>query len=94
MELKDALTVTVLGMSVVFIGLILTSLMIYSFSFIPWLKSKFSKSNGDAALAAEPVIVTAEGPVNVEPEVLAVITTVLEAEFRKMALLEGKYTFK
>jgi Na+-transporting methylmalonyl-CoA/oxaloacetate decarboxylase gamma subunit len=32
LDLKDALTISLLGIGVVFVGLILTSLLIYSFS--------------------------------------------------------------
>lgn len=90
MELKDALTVTVLGITVVFMGLILTSLMIYSFSLVPGIKRLFGRKEVNAAVSAAPANVTAD----VEPEVIAVITAVLEVEFRKLSLLEGKFTFR
>ena len=90
MELKDALIVTVLGISVVFIGLLLTSLMIYSFSLVPGIKRLFGKKEVKAAGPTASANVSAD----VEPEVVAVITAVLEVEFRKLSLLEGKFTFK
>ncbi len=90
MELKDALTITALGITVVFLGLILTNLMIYSFSLIPRLKRLFGKKEPEAAPPSAPAEVSAD----VEPEVIAVITAVLEVEFRKLSLLEGKFTFK
>lgn len=90
MELKDALTVTVLGITVVFIGLILTNLMIYSFSLVPRIKRLFVKKEAAAPAPAAPV----KEPAEVAPEVIAVITAVLEVEFRKLSLLEGKFTFR
>lgn len=90
MELKDALTVTALGIAVVFIGLILTSLMIYSFSLGSRLKRLFGKKKVEMAPPSAPPKVSAD----VEPEIIAVITAVLEVEFRKLSLLEGKFTFK
>ncbi len=77
MELSDALTITVLGLGVVFSGLLLTALLISSFSFIPRLFSGRSRPSGSdgisAALPQEPPI---------SPEILSVITTVLEIERR------------
>lgn len=97
MELKDALTITILGISVVFIGLILTNLMIYSFSLLPKLAKLFSRS-GDEEKASSttletPAATSATEPVG--PEIMAVIATVLEVELRlRSSLTEGKFTFK
>jgi Na+-transporting methylmalonyl-CoA/oxaloacetate decarboxylase gamma subunit len=74
----DALIVTGLGMGVVFIGLALTSLMIWSFSAVPGLfqnRRRQAETRAPAAAAA-----AAETPV--DPRVLAVILTVLEIELR------------
>jgi Na+-transporting methylmalonyl-CoA/oxaloacetate decarboxylase gamma subunit len=91
MELKDALTVTGLGIGVVFIGLLLTSLMIYSFSFIPRLAGLFMArlfKPVRAPVKSEPVKPAKPVP-PVDPGVIAVISTVLEAEWRlRTALLE------
>lgn len=90
MELKDALTVTGLGVAVVFIGLVLTSLMISSFSALPRLLKMFKKEAPVTEAEAPPTPVTAD----TDPDIIAVITAVLEVEFRKLSLLEGKFTFK
>ncbi len=90
MDTNDALMITFLGISVVFIGLLLTSLMIYSFSLIPKIAGIFKKED----VPETPPVVEAEPSITVEPEVIAVITAVLEVEFRKLSLLEGKFTFK
>jgi len=75
MELSDALTITVLGLGVVFCGLLLTAGLIYSFSIIPRLLNLRSTSIEKAP--APPT----QGP-PVSGEVLSVITTVLEIERR------------
>jgi Na+-transporting methylmalonyl-CoA/oxaloacetate decarboxylase gamma subunit len=90
MEIKDALTITALGISVVFIGLILTSLMIRSFSFIHRLPRLFRKGEPEKEAEVKPAAVTVE----TDPDIIAIITAVLEVEFRKLSLLEGKFTFK
>ncbi|MCP5102401.1 MAG: OadG family protein [bacterium] len=95
MDIKDALTVTVLGISVVFIGLILTNLMIRSFSVVPRIARFFKKKEKEPG--AETPVKTAEVSADmgdVEPEIIAVITAVLEVEFKKLSLLEGKFTFR
>ncbi len=91
MELKDALTITFLGIGVVFIGLILTNLMIYSFSIFPKLLDLFKRKK---SIEAESVVAHAQPEIEVEPDVIAIITAVLEVEFKKLSLLEGKFTFK
>lgn len=88
MDIKDALTITALGIGVVFFGLLLTNLMIYSFSLIPRITGLFKKKKPAAAPGQTEVTTEAE------PEIIAVITAVLEVEFRKQALLEGKFTFR
>jgi len=75
MELSDALTITVLGLAVVFSGLLLTAALIYSFSIIPRLLSLRS-THVEGAPATPP-----QGP-PVSGEVLSVITAVLEIERR------------
>lgn len=90
MGLIDALIVTVLGMGVVYIGLVLTSLMIYGFSAVSrWMERPRAKETKPVKIV-KPAEVTAD----VEPEIIAVITAVLEVEFMKLSLLEGKFTFR
>ncbi len=92
MGLKDALTISLLGIGVVFIGLILTSLLIYSFSISEKisnlkLKKTFKKE--------ETSYISIENIGELEPDILAVITTVLEIEYRLgLALMESRFTFK
>jgi sodium pump decarboxylase gamma subunit len=91
MGLKDALIITVLGMGVVFIGLLLTSLMIYAFSAVSkWMERPRAKETKPAVERVKP----AEPTVEIKPEIIAVITAVLEVEFKKLSLLEGKFTFR
>ena len=77
MELSDALTITGLGLVVVFSGLLLTAALITSFSIIPHLLQRVSRISSGAKV--QPT--TLQGP-PVPPEVLSVITTVLEIERR------------
>ncbi|MCP4152835.1 MAG: OadG family protein [bacterium] len=93
MELNDALIITGLGISVVFIGLILTNLMINSFTAIPKFLGLFKKKDSQLAETVEKPVETAVDA-TVDPDVIAVITAVLEVEFKKLSLLEGKFTFK
>ena len=75
MELSDALTITFLGLAVVFCGLLLTAALIYSFAVIPRLlniRSPRSKKTPDTPTQGPPV----------SGEILSVITTVLEIERR------------
>ena len=85
MEINDALTITILGISVVFTGLILTSLLIFSFSRVPGLFSK--KPAGSKEKPASP------GRENradeVPPDVLAVLTAVIEVEQRLHHVHQG-----
>lgn len=90
MGIKDALIVTGLGIAVVYIGLVLTSLMIYGFSAVSrWMERPRAKETKPVEIV-KPAEVTAD----VEPEIIAVITAVLEVEFMKLSLLEGKFTFR
>ncbi len=99
MTFNDALTVTWLGIGIVFGGLILTSLLIISFSIPERLKKRKEAKAVEATPA--PVAVPAEkkpvgitAPVKVEPEVLAVITTILEIELRlQLSSVESRFTF-
>ncbi len=75
MELSDALTITFLGLAVVFCGLLLTAALIYSFSVIPRLLHL--RSTG---VEGTPATQTQGPPVS--GEVLSVITAVLEIERR------------
>jgi Na+-transporting methylmalonyl-CoA/oxaloacetate decarboxylase gamma subunit len=76
-EISEALTVTVLGMSVVFVGLILTSLVIVAFSAVPRLLTRRVEP-----LPGPEAVVADEPGDRVPPEVLTVIATVLEVERR------------
>lgn len=90
MGLKDALIVTVLGMGVVYIGLVLTSLMIYGFSAVSrWMERPRAKETKPVE-----IVKPAEPTKEITPEIIAVITAVLEVEFKKLSLLEGKFTFR
>ena len=75
MELSDALTITALGLGVVFCGLLLTAGLIYSFSVIPRLLNL--RSPGREKTPETPT----QGP-PVSGEILSVITAVLEIERR------------
>jgi Na+-transporting methylmalonyl-CoA/oxaloacetate decarboxylase gamma subunit len=84
MEFTDALTITGLGMAVVFSGLLLTAGLIFVFGRLQTLidasrekpdegPSTGSETTESAALAAGPPV---------DPEILTVIATVLEIEYR------------
>ena len=75
MELSDALTITFLGLAVVFCGLLLTAALISSFSVIPRLLNLRSTGAEGA-----PAIQTLGPPVS--GEVLSVIAAVIEIERR------------
>jgi Na+-transporting methylmalonyl-CoA/oxaloacetate decarboxylase gamma subunit len=78
MSLADALTITVLGMAVVFSGLLLTALLIVAFG---RLQRLLDGPVGRDARTVETQPPTPIGP-ELAPEVLTVITTVLEIERR------------
>ena len=79
MDLSDALTITGLGMAVVFSGLLLTAGLIVALGRIdrvfdpPPVRDEAPRPSISTDAAAEPPI---------DPEILTVITTVLEVERR------------
>ncbi len=79
MDLSEALTITALGMGVVFVGLILTSLLIVAFSVVPRL---LERRSAEATAMPAPDRQPAPTGEPVPPEVLTVIATVLEVERR------------
>jgi len=79
MDLADALTITGLGMAVVFSGLLLTAGLIIAFGRLQQLTHRAVDGERKPAAAADPP--AASGPV-IDPEILTVITTVLEVERR------------
>ena len=90
MELQDALIISLSGYSVVFFGLLVTSLIIFSFSAIPkwWQSIKNRKTSNTESVSKVEYR-------KVEPEVLAAIATVIEVERRLRAGdSTRKYTFK
>lgn len=97
MNMIDAVVVALVGMGVVFTGLLLTSLTIWSFSVVPPLWKKLTEKNKAAAIAdansAQPAVPVAS-PVP-DPDVFAVIVTVLEVE-RRLHFAErmSRYTFR
>lgn len=98
MSLIDSLVITGLGMGVVYIGLILTNLMIYSFSLVPRLEEqwkKHKKKRGESKEKTITPVVNPEPVKEVPSDIVAVIATVLEVEFRlRQSLGTGKLTFK
>ncbi len=94
MDLNDALIVTALGIAVVFSGLILTSLMISTFPLVPRLADKF-KRNPQSRPQPESPIKTGQPPAKISPDIVAVISAVVEVEARiRRASAGSKYTFK
>ena len=77
MNLIDALVITALGMGVVFIGLILTALLITSFGFVARLEERRAARLQAVTLAPAP---THAAPI--DDATLAIIWTVLEVERR------------
>jgi len=77
MELSDALTITFLGLAVVFSGLLLTATLITSFSLIPRILGFGARSSAVEGAPTESVA----GP-PVSGEILSVISAVLEVERR------------
>lgn len=78
MSAIEAMIVTGLGMGVVFIGLALTALMIWSFRAVPELLQRRRRPAVPPPAAVETVADAAP----LDPQVLAVILTVLEIELR------------
>lgn len=77
MSLLDALVITALGMGVVFIGLILTALLITSFGVVARLQERSAvRSQSIAPTVASQAVASIDAPT------LAVIWTVLEVERR------------
>jgi Na+-transporting methylmalonyl-CoA/oxaloacetate decarboxylase gamma subunit len=78
MNLQDALTISALGMSVVFAGLILTASLIFVLGRLPGLAARLKK------LAREPAPPPREALPQraIDPAVITVIATVLEVERR------------
>lgn len=91
MNMSEALIITGLGVGVVFSGLILTSLLISSFSFFPRMLAKLTAPKPAPETPVETVRISPPP----DPEVAAVIATLLEVEFRlNMPLMEGRFTFR
>ncbi len=88
MDLSDALTITALGMGMVFLGLILTSLLIISFSWLGRLR-EYRTTTAPAETTTEPQTTSGE---RLAPEVIAVITAVLETERRLYHPEQGRLT--
>jgi len=84
MEFSDALTITGLGMAVVFSGLLLTAGLILAFSQLQHLLDGAHEGAKPGSPAGPKPSKNSEitaGP-PIDPEVLTVITTVLEIEHR------------
>ena len=78
--MSDEIQITIWGIIVVFLGLILTSLLIYSFSFLQKYEKYKKKVKYDEIIP---------------PDIIAVLTTILEIELRlKISLNESKFTFR
>ena len=92
MSFADAFIISALGIGVVFCGLILTSLLIYSFS----IPEKISNLKSKRLLKKKEIsYISAENIGDLEPDILAVISTVLEIEYRLgLVLTESRFTFK
>lgn len=91
MSINDALTITFLGIGVVFGGLLLTNLLIVSFSFFPRMAEKLKRKTPQPV----PIQETATEKIDIPPDILAVIATVLEVERRlQNSLFESRFTFK
>jgi Na+-transporting methylmalonyl-CoA/oxaloacetate decarboxylase gamma subunit len=87
-SLGDALVITALGMGVVFIGLILTALLITAFGVLSRIEEKRAAMPDEPVGPAPPV---ATGPV--DDAVLAVISTVIDVERRlRHAEVTGRLT--
>ncbi len=88
--MSDEIQITLLGITVVFLGLIMTSLLIYSFSFLQ--KYEAYKENKRKNIKAPPTIVK---PDEIIPsDIIAILSTILEIELRlKISLDESKFTF-
>jgi Na+-transporting methylmalonyl-CoA/oxaloacetate decarboxylase gamma subunit len=91
MNLNDAFVITGLGIGIVFTGLILTSLLIYAFSFFPNLFAKLKRKVKET----EKIIEKPQEMKEVSPDIVAVLATIIEVEFRlKLSVMEGKFTYR
>lgn len=94
MDLNDALIVTGLGIAVVFSGLILTSLMIWTFPLFSRLADTFKRKSTQSETQPESPVSSGKPPVKVTPDIVAVISAVVEVEARiRRASAGGKFTF-
>lgn len=85
MQFSDAITITALGMAVVFSGLLLTAGLITAFGRLQGLiDGVHRKTDVPLTSATESARESVESPIGppVDPEVLTVIATVLEIEHR------------
>lgn len=95
MDLKDALMITALGITVVFTGLIMTSLMISTFPLFPRLADKFKRKSSKPQPQTEPLANSGKPAIDVSPDIVAVISAVVEVENRiRRASAGSKFTFK
>jgi Na+-transporting methylmalonyl-CoA/oxaloacetate decarboxylase gamma subunit len=89
--MSDEIQITILGITVVFLGLILTSLLIYSFSFIQKYedyKNKKKQKLTDKAISK------VQANIIIPPDIIAILSTILEIELRlKISLDDSKFTF-
>lgn len=86
--MSDEIQITILGITVVFLGLILTSILIYSFSFFQKFEEFKKRKHKKAELKEQ------KTTKNVESDIIAVLTAILEIELRlKISLDESKFTF-
>ena len=89
-QLIQGIEITVIGVSVVFAGLILTYLMINLFSVVPrmigYFRNREKKDTGSDTVAS---------PENIPPDHLAVVVAVIDIEMKMRSLLDkGRFTFK
>ena len=80
MDLSDALTITALGMGVVFSGLLLTAGLILGFSVLPRLFDRTAPDASEKSKAVQPATGGDSRPVPAEG--VGVISAVLEVERR------------
>ncbi|MEN8221963.1 MAG: OadG family protein [Acidobacteriota bacterium] len=90
MHLTQGIEISIIGVSLVFAGLLLTFFMINLFSIIPKVIGSFQKKKGKNS--GENTVVSCE---DINEDHLAVIVTVLDIEFKMRSLLDkGRFTFK
>ena len=91
MEWTDAFIVAGAGYTVVFMGLVMTSLIIYGFAVLPRVIERFKSPKNKEPVAEKPVK-TIE---NIDDDVLTAIATVIEIERRlHYTSRVSRYTFK